>query len=164
MKTFLHIIIGFVIGCALIACVFLLLKEKPANTNELEDQNTAEQVIVTDAVTIPASVDRFEFTKSNDPSSVFFLEKRTYLYTGKEGSYVDPASESNVTGKILFDVKNNKNIVVPRRELMGEDFWGWKVPEGKRLEITAVYGDIPGDGDIMYRENIYIVTDIKEIQ
>jgi hypothetical protein len=76
---------------------------------------------------------------------------------------LDGASGSSVTGKILFDTKNNKNITVPRRELMGEDFWGSNVPEGKRLEITAIYGDIPGDGDIMYRENIYIVTDIKEI-
>lgn len=163
MKTFLHIIFGFIVGCVMVACIFLLLKEKNIPADTVENQFTTDQSKEFSTVAVPALTDRFEFTTAKDPENPFFFEKRTYLYTGKEGSYVDSASGDTVTGKILFDVKNSKNIIVNRRELMGEDFWASIVPEGKKLEINAIYGDIPGDGDIMYRQNIYIVTGIREL-
>jgi hypothetical protein len=162
MKTILHITCGFIAGATLIAGAFTLLSEKTILQNTSNTQFVTDESKELSTIITPVSNNRLEFTtiKDNNP---FLLEKRTYIYTGKEGSYVDGASGSLVTGKILFDVKNNKNITVPRRSLLGENFWSWTIPEGKKYEITAIYGDIPGDGDIISRENIYIVTDIKEI-
>ncbi len=163
MKTFIHVLFGFIIGTILVSGIFLFSKDRIIPF----DYMSKKQIVFDQAKELSTTInseskDRLEFTTTKN-TAPFFLEKRIYLYTGKEDSYVDVSSDSVVKGKVLFDIKNNKSIIVTRKELMGEDFWGWTIPEGKKYEITAIYGDIPGDGDITSRENIYIVTDIKEM-
>jgi hypothetical protein len=108
-------------------------------------------------------VQRLEIYNEKNVKTDFFFEPRILIFTGKNGGYVDGRTDAQISGKLFFDTTKNKLITITREQIHGVellDFFS-KEETNQSYKVYTIYGNIPGDGHVFDREEMYIFTGVE---